>query len=90
MFSLVVLDVPAKAANTADRVFGMRGKVGNYPVAMILTIRAYTQIVKAHYSYASAGRQIPLATEMVGDQIALAEAGGGVFHLHFITNEITQ
>jgi uncharacterized protein YecT (DUF1311 family) len=73
-----------------DVDFGMSGTIGHYPIAMVMTVHDYVQIVSAHYSYVSQKIRIPLAARVDGEHVTLDEPGGAVFDLHFITNSASH
>lgn len=66
--------------------WGLRGKVGAYPVGMQLTVRGGRDVVSGHYFYVRTLIDIPLTSRMENGALILQEPGGGVFRLHFVSN----
>jgi hypothetical protein len=64
----------------------LEGKVGPYVVGMNLKVRDHVEVESGHYFYASKLLDIPLKAHVQGENVTLEEPGGGVFHLHFVTN----
>ena len=70
--------------------YGFSGEVGRFPIAMVVSVRNESDLVSAHYSYASQQKIIPLQPKMNGATILLAEPGGGAFDLHLTTSANTN
>lgn len=82
-------EMPASAAGQEVRrldQLGMRGNVGEAPIAMIATLDEQHTLVDIHYSYASRGEKIPLTAAVDGSVLTLTEPGGGKFDLHFVSH----
>jgi hypothetical protein len=77
---------PPKGLSTYE----MEGKIGPYVVGMNVLVRDHTQFVSGHYFYGSKLSDIPLKGHIEGDAVTLQEPGGGVFHLHLVTNEASK
>jgi hypothetical protein len=63
-----------------------RGTVGAYTVGLNYTVRGHTELVAAHYFYASQLKDIPLTGSVQGELVELKGTDGSVFHLRFVGN----
>jgi len=68
---------------------GMSGTIGAYPIALIVTLRDHTEVIAAHYSYASKKMPIPLTGRARNGEVTFQEPGGGIFQMIFTTNDKT-
>lgn len=64
----------------------MQGMIGPYRVGLNYTVRNNTELVTAHYFYASQLKNIQLTGVVQGEEVDFKGADGSVFHLHFIGN----
>lgn len=64
----------------------VRGTVGPYRIGLSYTVRDHTDLVTAHYFYASQLKNIPLTGTVEGESVTLCGADGSVFLLHFVGN----
>ena len=74
-----------QAANLLDSMV-MLGTIGSYPVGLNYTTRNHTELMAAHYFYASQLKNIALTGKVNGEAVDLQGADGSTFHLHFIGN----
>ena len=65
----------------------MAGVVGPYRVGVTLIVRDQVEIEDGRYYYVSKLADIPLQGHAEGQKVTLQEPGGGVFHLHLVTND---
>lgn len=83
--AIFLLGAPAFGApGGSDEQYGFNGKIGPYPVAMVVTVRDRTAIVAARYSYASRKRPIALTAAATGPAVTMREPGGAAFDLHLV------
>lgn len=64
----------------------MEGTIGPYRVGLNYTVRNDTQLIAAHYFYASQLRNIPLTGTTHGETVEWKGSDGSAFHLHFVGN----
>lgn len=64
----------------------MLGTIGSYRVGLNYTVRKKTELVAAHYFYASELKDIRLTGAVHGEAVELKGEDGSFFHLHFIGN----
>lgn len=64
----------------------MYGTVGQYRVGLNYTVRNQTELVTAHYFYASHLVDIALAGSVTGEAVEFKGEDGSVFHLRFVGN----
>lgn len=64
----------------------MSGTIGIYRIGLNYTVRNKTELVTAHYFYASQLKDIPLTGAVHGDAVDLKGDDGSIFHLHFVGN----
>lgn len=86
---LLVLPISTVAQDHNDSnlsSFEMHGTVGQYRVGLNYTVRDNTELVAAHYFYASRLANIALAGSVNGEAVEFKGEDGSVFHLHFIGN----
>jgi len=69
LWSSAGAQVPPKGLGT----WGLRGKVGAYPIGMQLTVRGGRDVVSGHYFYVRTLIDIPLASRMEGGALILQE-----------------
>ncbi|WP_225009378.1 hypothetical protein [Novosphingobium percolationis] len=75
--ALAVTSPAARAQDEAGlETFVAEGSVGAYRAGLNLTIKDHTQVLAAHYYYASTGKDIPLVVAQAGDKLTLEEPGG--------------
>ncbi|MBB2200799.1 hypothetical protein [Gluconacetobacter tumulisoli] len=91
VITLVMAILPASAAVPTGTVhyYELLGSVGPCRVGVNLAVRDHRDLVAAHYFYARTLVDIPLAGGIAGEHVTLREAGGGLFDLHFETNDGT-
>jgi hypothetical protein len=80
--------LPPTQAVDANQVESMeaRGTGGAYTIGLNYTVRDHTELVAAHYFYASQLKDIPLKGSVQGELVELQGTDGSVFHLHFVGN----
>jgi hypothetical protein len=81
--ALLVASAPPKGVEDE----GMSGTIGRDPVGLVVRVLDHVQILSAHYSYAAKKTSIPLTGRVEGEQLVLAEPGGGVFRLRLVTKD---
>ena len=64
----------------------MQGTIGQYRVGLNYTVRNNTELVVAHYFYASQLKNIALTGSVEGENVEFKGEDGSVFHLHFVGN----
>lgn len=64
----------------------MHGTVGGFRVGLNYTVRNNTDLVSAHYFYASQLKDIRLTGEVRGETVYFKGADGSAFQLHFVGN----
>jgi hypothetical protein len=64
----------------------MQGKVGPYTIGLNYTVRHETELLAAHYFYATTLKDIPLTGTVNGQSVQLQGADGSTLHLHFLGN----
>lgn len=84
--SMAASSAPPKGVSINE----LEGKVGPYVIGMNLKVRDHVDVEGGHYFYASKLIDIPLATHIEGENVTLEEPGGGVFHLHLVSNTPTK
>jgi hypothetical protein len=67
--------------------YRMEGKIGPYSIGLNLLVRDNVDFADGHYFYASKMLDIPLEGHVDGEDINLQERGGGIFHLHLVSND---
>lgn len=66
---------------------GISGTIGAYPIALVVTLRDHTEVIAAHYSYASRKTPIPLTGDARNGGVTFQEPGGGIFQMTFTTSD---
>lgn len=87
--ALLAFQVPLAAQPFADNELTsveMHGTVGSYRVGLNYTVRNKTELVAAHYFYASQLKDIRLTGAVQGEAVDLKGEDGSSFHLHFVGN----
>lgn len=87
--ALLAIPVPLSAqafSNTDLTSTEMYGTIGSYRVGLNYTVRNKTELVTAHYFYASQLKDIQLTGAVEGDAVDLKGEDGSIFHLHFVGN----
>src|SRR6185312_9575898 len=79
----------AQSPPTGLSTIEMSGTIGTYRVGLNVSVRDSAQFAGGHYFYASRLANIPLTGRVDGETVTLTEPGGGVFHLHLVTNAAT-
>ena len=64
----------------------MHGTIGSFLVGLNYTVRNNTDLVTAHYFYASQLKDIQLKGTVLGETVNLKGEDGSIFHLHFVGN----
>jgi hypothetical protein len=62
------------------------GSIGSYSVGLNYTVRNKTDLVTAHYFYASQLKDLRLTGQVRGEGIELKGEDGSIFHLHLVGN----
>jgi len=62
------------------------GTIGSYSVGLNYTVRNKTDLVTAHYLYASQLKDLRLTGQVRGEGIELKGEDGSIFHLHLVGN----
>ena len=88
MVAAAAVALPAPAQDeSGPQISEYLGAIGPYRIGMNITVAPdHRTVLRAHYFYASKLADIPLRPVAAGDAVVLGEAGGGVFHLHFVGN----
>lgn len=76
----------APSPGTVQESMEMDGTVGTYRVGLNYTVRDGTDLVAAHYFYASQLKDIQLTGAVQGQTVDFKGNDGSVFHLHFVGN----
>jgi hypothetical protein len=63
-----------------------RGTIGPYRIGLNYTVCRNTELVAAHYFYASQLKNVPLTGTVRGESVALQGTDGSTFRLHFVGN----
>jgi len=66
--------------------FEMHGKIGDFRVGLNFTVRDKTNLVAAHYFYASQLENIVLSGEVQGETVLFKGEDGSTFQLRFVGN----
>ena len=85
VMAIAATAVPVSAQSVEQ--YQLTGMIGRYRVGANLSVRNDRDIVAAHYFYASTRADIPLAGNISVEQVTLRGTDGGVFDLHFETND---
>ena len=64
----------------------MLGTVGPYRIGLNYTVRRHTDLVTAHYFYASQLKDVSLRGAVHGESVDFEGADGSIFHLQFVGN----
>lgn len=89
LFILLVLPISCVAQDHGDSNLSsveMYGTVGQYRVGLNYTVRNNTELVAAHYFYASRLTNIALTGSVNGEAVEFKGEDGSTFHLHFEGN----
>jgi hypothetical protein len=87
--SLLALLLPVAAQPHSDfklTSMEMHGTIGNFRVGLNYTVRNDTDLVTAHYFYASQLKDIQLTGTVQGETVDLKGEDGSIFHLRFVGN----
>jgi hypothetical protein len=87
--ALIAVPVPLATQPFADIDLSsteMYGTIGSYRVGLNYTVRNRTELVRAHYFYASQLKDIPLTGALQGEAVDLKGEDGSIFRLHFVGN----
>lgn len=75
----------AQAAQTDLHTFICRGRIGEEPAGINLTVADFKTVVAAHFYLASKGIDIPLIGSNTGQTMALSDPEGGTFQLRLVS-----
>lgn len=81
--------IPSGALGQSTTENGLGGSIGPYRIGAHLSIQDRREIVGAYYFYARKPIDIPLKAEVDGEHVVLREANGGIFELHFETDDVS-
>jgi hypothetical protein len=86
---LLALPISLIAQDDSDTTLSsieMFGTIGQYRVGLNYTVRNNTELIAAHYFYASQLTNIALTGSVNGEAVEFKGDDGSVFHLHFVGN----
>jgi len=86
---LLTVSFPLVAQSQDDPAlssYEVQGTVGTRRIGLNYTVRNNTELVAAHYFYASQLKDIPLKGTVLGETVEWKGEDGSAFHIHFVGN----